>query len=154
MEYLTFHIREEATEMIKEFLREVGSAAGAQPVYIFAPAKVGCELTVGTEGRAALPLVVDHCIHVEEDPVAPEKATRWRTPQYHGARPPADTGIGVKEIAFWIDGAAMAWLLEMGWTAARLHEFDYRFRPDEDGVTIWAKERSGGDDVELSAGLG
>lgn len=153
MEYLTFHIREEATEMIKEFLREEDGVADGQPVFIFAPAEVGCELTVGIEGREALSLVVDHCIHVEEDPLAPEQAMRWRTPQYHGARPEEDTGIGVKEIVFWIDGTAMAWLLEMGWTAARFDEFDYRFRPDENSVAIWAKERSGSDAVELSAGL-
>jgi hypothetical protein len=153
MDYLTFHIREEATEAIKTFLREMGSAADAQPTYTFAPAEGGCELTVGTAGGAALPLTLGHCVHVEEDPLALDKATRWRTPQYHGARPPADTDIGVKEIAFWIDGAVMARLFEMGWSAAGLYDFDYRFRPYEDGVTVWAKERSGGDAVELSAGL-
>ena len=153
MDYLTFHIREEATEEIKAFLRELGGAGKQAPAYTFAPDESGCDLKVGTEGRAALQLTLGHCIHVEEDPIEPEEATRWRTPQYHGARPPADTGIDVKEIAFWIDGAAMARLLETGWTAARVGDYDYGFRPHGDGITLWVGERGGNEAVELSAGL-
>lgn len=154
MDYLTFHVREQATEEIKAFLEELGSAGTAPPVYTFSPADGGCELVVGTEGRAALQLSLAHCVHVEEDPIAPEQATRWRTPQYHGARPPEATGVGVKELVFWIDGAAMARLEEMGWTAGLVDGFDYRFRPAEGAVAIWARRRGEGEWVELSGGAG
>lgn len=153
MDYLTFHVREQATDEIKAYLQELGSAATAPPVYTFSPAESGCQLRVAAEGGPELSLSLAHCLHVEEDPIAPEQANRWHTPQYHGARPPEATGIGVKEIAFWIDGALIARLHELGWTPARANEFDYGFRPGPAAITIWARPRSGGQLVELTRGL-
>ncbi|MDT8307141.1 MAG: hypothetical protein RRC07_14515 [Anaerolineae bacterium] len=153
MDYLTFHVREQATEEIKAFLHELGSGASNPPTYSFVPGESGCKLSVAAEGGPELSLSLAHCVHVEEDPVAPDQATRWRTPQYHGSLPPEATEVGVKEIVFWIDGALMARLEEMGWTRAQLHGFDYRFGPAGNEVTISARGRGEGQWVELTGGL-
>jgi hypothetical protein len=157
MDYLTFHIREEATEAIKAWQAETGGA-DAPLVFTFAPALHGCRLQVERDTASApgdgLELPLEHWVHREQDPLAPEEAMRWRTPQYHGSLPEDSYEIDVKEIVFWIDGDAMQRLQQAGWAADRLEAFDYRFHPGPGVPAIWARDRASGEEMALAGNLG
>lgn len=157
MDYLTFHIREKATEAIKAWQQETGGE-NAPLVFTFAPALQGCQLEVRRDRPgdrdSALELTLEHWVHREEDPLAQEEAMRWRTPQYHGSLPEDSHAIDVKEIVFWIDGEAMRRLQTAGWTPDRLEAYDYRFRPGAGSPTISARDRASGEEITLTSGLG
>lgn len=157
MDYLTFHIREVATEAIKKWQEQTGGA-DAPLLFTFAPALHGCRLQVERDTAGAsgdgLELPLEHWVHREEDPLAPEEAIRWRTPQFHGSLPEDSYEIDVKEIVFWIDGDAMQRLQQAGWSADRLEAFDYHFRPNPGAPAVWARDRASGDEVVLGNALG
>jgi hypothetical protein len=157
MDYLTFHIREKATEAVKAWQQESGGA-DAPLVFTFAPALQGCQLEVSRDrpgdGGDPFQLTLEHWVHREEDPLAPEEAVRWRTPQYYGSLPEDSHAIDVKEIVFWIDGEAMRRLEAAGWTPDRLDAYDYSFRPGAGRPTISVRDRARGEESTLTSGLG
>lgn len=152
MLYLTFHIDDEPTEAIKEW-QQAGSQT-ADFSFTFAPAAGGCGLIVETGGakevESRLEMDLEHCLYVREDPNEPADAFRWRTPQLRGAKADLHTPIGVNEIIFWIDGALMEQLQELGWERERADAYHYRFQPREQGVEIWVRNSESGESFHLT----